>query len=206
MRRLGSAKWNFLKGKNTSPEQTSLLNNTTLMFLSTLLWQAVIIYKGWVFGLLLRERSWLLFWCLNALQHDGWQIDYKLFEIYASTNAFWYGNEQRKDFLNCGFSAKTLWVANSWDVRYYTITHFGPAVPAAIFWCALDEKSRKSMLLSFFFFYSARELGSFFFGWGKWTYVHTATQTHADSRHTTSMYTDKHTCTFCSYEDKYGKG
>lgn len=51
----------FLKAKNTSPEQTSLLNNTTLVFLSPVLRQAIIIYKGRVFGLLFRERSFCFF-------------------------------------------------------------------------------------------------------------------------------------------------
>lgn len=67
MQRPGSAKWNFLKAKNTSPEQTSLLNNTTLGFLPPLLRQAVIIYKGRVFGMLFRERSCWLFLASGSL-------------------------------------------------------------------------------------------------------------------------------------------
>lgn len=67
MQRPGSAKWNFLKAKNTSPEQTSLLNNTTLGFLPPALRQAVIIYKGRVFGMLFRERSCSLFLASGSL-------------------------------------------------------------------------------------------------------------------------------------------
>lgn len=97
MRRLGSAKWNFLKAKNTSAEQTSLLNNTTPVFsLSSFeTGRHYLQGGGGCFWLLFRERSWLLFWCLKALLQDEWQIDYKLFGIYASINTFGYENEKR---------------------------------------------------------------------------------------------------------------
>lgn len=90
----------FLKAKNTSTEQTSLLNNTTLVFLSPVLRQAVIIYKGRVFGLLFRERSGFFF-CFflapgKALQHDGWQIDRKLFQICAVWQYIYFYIERGK--------------------------------------------------------------------------------------------------------------
>lgn len=96
MQRPGSAKWNFLKAKNTSPEQTSLLNNTTLGFLSPHLRQAVIIYKGRVFGLLLWKGRAGCFWHREALQHDGWQIDCKLFWIWAVCQCIYFYIEIKK--------------------------------------------------------------------------------------------------------------
>ncbi len=165
--------WTFI------PESISR-NPLKKLFLSPLSWQAVIIYKGWMFRLLFRERSWLLFWCLKALLHDRWQIDYKLFEIYASTNTFWYGNEKRKAFGNCGFTVKVLGPANSWDGRLAELLILVLQHMLRYFDVHYIVKWRKIMFLSFlsfFFFFKGCMRGAcvFFFSWGKWTYVHTDT-------------------------------
>lgn len=129
--------------------------------------------QGLVFGLLFRERSWLLlFWLLKDLQHDRWQIDYKLFEIYSSTNTFRYGNEQR-DHLNCGFSLTTLWYA---DMQTQTHRHslgclFWTHITCCNILMCIRWELRKIYVVELFLFCGIA--GVFFFTWGKWTYVHT---------------------------------
>lgn len=160
------------------------------MFLSSLARQAVIIYKGWVFRLHFRERSWLLFWYLKALLHDRWQIDY----LESMHQQIHFGMEMKKGrslgIVDLAWRSSNLQTPETFD--WLELLIWDPQYMLQYFDVHYIEESSEIyvaepfvvVVVVFHLFYTAREQqGSFFFCWGKWTYVHTDTQK------------SKHTCT-----------
>lgn len=160
------------------------------MFLSSLARQAVIIYKGWVFWLHFRERSWLLFWYLKALLHDRWQIVY----LESMHQQIHFGMEMKKGrslgIVDLAWRSSNLQTPETFD--WLELLIWDPQYMLQYFDVHYIEESSEIyvaepfvvVVVVFHLFYTAREQqGSFFFCWGKWTYVHTDTQK------------SKHTCT-----------